>query len=81
MTAVTKKLKSDFHLLPKAKFQVSRLLGAQLESVTDVRTDLQTDVQTPGENSANSGPAGLVPRLELSNYHFKLGYQFKVLML
>ena len=41
-----------------AKFQLSRLLGAQLESVTDRQTDAQTDAQTdrqtPGEDSANS---------------------------
>ena len=44
-------------------------LGAQLESVTDRRqTDAtQTDRQTPGEYSANSGPAWLVPGPELSN--------------
>ena len=36
-------------------------LGARLESVTP---DTQ---QTPGENSANSGPARLVPGPELSN--------------
>ena len=52
-------------------------LGAQLDSVTDRRTDRhtdrQTDIQTPGENSANSSPAGLVPGPELSNYGANVG--------
>ena len=73
MTAVTKKFEWDFHLPPKAdtcaKFQLSRLPGVQLESVTDRRTDRQTHAQMPGENSANSGPARLVP--ELSNYQIQ----------
>ena len=42
--------------------------GARLESVTYAQTHRrQTDAQTPGEYSANSGPAGLVPGPELSN--------------
>ena len=42
--------------------------GAQLESVTpDVRTYACTHRRTPGEYSANSGPARLVPGPELSN--------------
>ena len=45
-------------------------LGARLESVTH---DRQTDArQTPGEYSANSGPAGLVPGPELSNNIIRL---------
>ena len=42
-------------------------LGAQLESVTYVRTDVRTHARRPGEYNANSGPAGLVPGPELSN--------------
>ena len=70
MTAVTQKIEWDFHLPPKAdtcaKFQLSRLLGS-LARECDVRTDAQTDARTPGENRANSGPAGLVPGPEFSN--------------
>ena len=50
-----------------AEFQLSSF-PAQLKSVTPHRcTDVYTDAQTPGENSANSGPAWLVPGPELSN--------------
>ena len=52
-------------------FSSAGCLGARLESVTpDARrpTDRHpTDRQTPGEYRANSGPARLVPGLELSN--------------
>ena len=70
-----KKFKWDFHLLPKAKtctkFQLSRLLGGlarEYDGRTYARTYARTHVRTPGENSANSGPAGLVPRPEFSKY-------------
>ena len=72
MKAVTKKSLNGIFiyplkLIPVPNFSCPVCLGAQLESVTDARTDVQTDRQTPGENSANSGPAGLVPGPELSN--------------
>ena len=58
-------------LIPVPNFSSPGCLRAQLESVKDVQTyaqtDVRTDAQTPGENSANSGPAGLVPGPELSN--------------
>ena len=44
-------------------------LGARLENVTCARTYTSTDRQTPGEYSANSGPAQLGPGPELSNLH------------
>ena len=54
-------------LIPVPNFNSPGCLGAQLESVTYVRTHGWTDGQTPGEYRANSGPAGLVPVPELSN--------------
>ena len=71
MTAVTqKKIELDFHLPPTGdtcvEFQISRLLGG-LARECDARTHRRTDAQTPGENSANSVPAGLVPGPELIN--------------
>ena len=54
-------------LIPVPNFSSPGCLGAQLESVTDVRTDRRTHAQTPGENRANSGPVRLVPGPELSN--------------
>ena len=72
MTAVTKKWK--FHLLPKcdvcAKAQLCWLLwgpARECDRQADRRTDARTDAQTPGENRANSGPAGLVQGPEFSN--------------
>ena len=51
-------------MMPVPNLSSPGCLGARLESVTH---DRQThDRQTPGEYSANSGPARLVP--ELSNY-------------
>ena len=49
-------------------------LGARLESVTYRHTDARTHRQTPGEYSANSGPAGLVPGPELSNFKGNLEF-------
>ena len=54
-------------LIPVPNFSSPGCLGAQLESVTHGRTDARTYGRTPGEYSANSGPAGLVPGPELSN--------------
>ena len=66
MTTVTKKIKRDFHIPPKAntcaKFELCRLLGGLAREC-----DGRTDGRTPGEYSANSGPARLVPGPELSN--------------
>ena len=76
MTAVTKKIKWYFYLLPKcdvsAKFELWSLLGGparECDIHTHAQTDAQTDIQTPGEYWANSGPASLVPGPELSNYY------------
>ena len=77
MTAVTKNIEWDFHLLSKVdtcgKFQLSRLLwdpARECDVHTYRQTDRQMYAQTPGENSANSGPAGLVPGPELSKIYF-----------
>ena len=71
MTAVTKKSNGIFiyplKLILVPNFSSPGCLGAWLESVAHGRTDGRTDAQMPGENSANSGPAGLVPGPELSN--------------
>ena len=60
----------------------SACLGARLESVTNrrmhaqthARTDARTHRQTPGEYSANSGPAWQVPGPELSKTPALLGW-------
>ena len=46
-------------------------LGARLESLTDA----VTDGRTPGENNANSSPAGLVIGPEFSNKINESGYR------
>ena len=69
-----KKIKWGFHLLPKcdvcAKFELCRLLGGparECDATPHRQTEARTDRRTPGEYSANSGPAGLMPGPELSN--------------
>ena len=65
----------DFHLPPYAdtvaKFQLSRLLGGPARECDAAQTDRKTDRRTPDENSANSGPAWLVPGPELTNFNRK----------
>ena len=57
----------NFHIGPKVglcdKFQLDWFAGGLARECDANRMD----GQTPGENSANSGPAGLVPGPELSN--------------
>ena len=61
----------DSHIGPKvgffAKFQLDWLTGSRATEC-DGQLGGQTTGQTPGEYSANSGPARLVPGPELSKF-------------
>ena len=65
-------------LIPVPNFNSPGCLGARLESVTYVQTQARTDArthrQTPGEYSANSGPAWQVPGPEFSKTPALLGW-------